>query len=234
MQFTRISLRNTRVVENAIVEPGPNFNYLVGQNGAGKTSLLEGIHMLSTGNSFRTRKSINLIRYHQNMMQSFAEFLYRCDGRSRCIGVERMSDGSTKVKIDHRYTNRLSDLTQTIPLLVLHPESHWLLNGGPSLRRKLVDWGVFHVEPQFIAVWRGYKRVLEQRNAVLKRAADEETIHIWDHGLVELGERLHGYRLEYLSALSPFLSNLLEKAGLGNSITLSMQRGVERGSFTRT
>ena len=225
MQFTRITLRNTRIIQSAIVEPGPGFNYIVGGNGSGKTSLLEGIHTLSTGNSFRTGNPISLIRHHQNVMQSFAEFLYRCDGNPHRIGIERMSDGSTKVKIDHQRTHRLADLTQTIPLLALHPESHWLINGGPSQRRKLIDWGVFHVEPGFISVWRHYKRALEQRNEALKRATDIETIHVWDHSLAELGERLHGYRVRYLSALSPFLSSLLGKAGWGSSVTLSLRRG---------
>ncbi len=225
MQFTRINFRNTRIVESASIEPGAGFNYFVGDNGAGKTSLLEGIHILSTGSSFRTRKPANLIRYEQATLQSFAEFIYRYDEKPHTIGVERARNGTTQAKIDRAHTHRLADLTQTIPILALHPEIHQLINGSPLLRRKLIDWGVFHVEPDFIATWREYKRLLEQRNAALKQAADNATISVWDKGLAEAGERLHGYRASYLSELTPFLRCLLAKVEWGADMVLSIRAG---------
>ncbi len=225
MQFHRISLRNTRILENTCIEPGLGFNYFVGENGSGKTSLLEGIHILSTGSSFRTRRTGNLIRHEQDDLRSFAEFAYRSDQRPHTVGVERSRSGSTHVKIDRQSTSRLTDLTQAVPILVLHPESHNLINGGPTLRRKLIDWGVFHVEPQFVTVWRDYKRALDQRNAALKQGVDDGAVTIWNGILSEAGEKLHAHRVEYLSDFSPFLFQLMEKVGWGSSVSLSVRRG---------
>ena len=225
MQFHRITLRNTRNLENVSIEPGAGFNYFIGENGSGKTSLLEGIHILSTGSSFRTRKPANLIRHEQPTLQSFAEFTYRNDLRPHTVGVERARNGSTRVKIDRETTSRLTDLTHTIPLLALHPESHNLVNGGPTLRRKLIDWGVFHVEPGFISVWRDYKRALDQRNAALKHGASDEAVTVWNRILAVAGEKLHNHRVEYLSGLFPFMFQLLEKAEWRSSVSLSLRRG---------
>jgi DNA replication and repair protein RecF len=225
MQFHRITLRNIRNLEDAGIEPGAGFNYFVGENGSGKTSLLEGIHVLSTGSSFRTRKPVNLIRHEQASLQSFAEFTYRSDLRPHTVGVERARNGSTRVKIDRESTYSLTDLTQTIPLLALHPESHNLVNGGPTQRRKLIDWGVFHVEPGFVSVWREFRRALDQRNAALKHGASDEAVIVWNRVLAEAGESLHKHRVDYLSDLLPFMSQLLERAGWGSSVSLSIRRG---------
>lgn len=225
MQFHRITIRNTRNVEEASINPGAGFNYFVGDNGSGKTSMLEGIHILSSGSSFRTRKPANLIRREQSTLQSFAEFTYRSDSKPHTVGVERTRDGSTRIKIDREYTSRLSDLTHTIPLLALHPESHNLINGGPTLRRKLIDWGVFHVEPNFISVWRDYKRALDQRNAALKCGASDDAVTVWNGVLARAGEKLHIHRIDYLSGLTPFMSQLLEKAGWDSGLSLSIRSG---------
>lgn len=225
MQFCRITLRNTRILKNVHIEPGPGFNYFVGENGSGKTSLLEGINILSTGGSFRTRRPANLIRHEQAALQSFAEFTYRNDGKSRTVGVERARNGSTRVKIDREPANKLTDLTQIIPLLVLHPESNKLINGGPVQRRKLIDWGTFHVEPDFVSVWREYNRALKQRNAALKQAASDDTVTAWNGALAHAGEKLHKHRETYLSGLLPFMSRLLDKVNWNSTVSISIRRG---------
>ena len=225
MQLVRVAIRDTRNLEHIDIALGPGINYLVGQNGAGKTSILEGINILSTGVSFRSRSADKLIRHGAPTLQVFAEYVSRRDSHAHTIGVQRARSGNTRVRIDGENATRLSDLTQRLPIIALHPESHQLVMGGPSLRRKLIDWGVFHVEHSFLETWKDYRRALDQRNAALKQGAENSAILVWDETLAENGEKLHQKRERYLEHLLPFINRYLSTIEWGSGVTISLRRG---------
>ena len=225
MQLNRVSLRNVRIVEEAGFEPGPSFNYVVGSNGSGKTSLLEGLHILSCGSSFLTKQLNSVIRHDQVSLLATADYTDPEDNSAHHAGVERGRDGSSRIRVDREDVARMSDLSRNLPVIALQPESHQLLGGGPSERRKLLDWGVFHVEHQFMEAWRDYRRSLAQRNATLKAGGDREAIRLWDPGLAASGERLTAYREAYLEQLAPILAQALASVEFGREVAVELQRG---------
>jgi DNA replication and repair protein RecF len=107
---------------------------------------------------------------------------------------------------------------------VIDPEIHKLLEEGPGRRRRFLDWGVFHVEPGFLPLWRRYHQALRQRNAALKQDAGDEELLGWEHELAASGETLLRQRSHFLDRIRPSLASLGE-ALLDEPISLAHQPG---------
>jgi len=146
-----------RNLEAATLELGANLNILHGENGAGKSSVLEAIHILSTGRSFRTRHIKNIIRHNQEKLTVSGAVLAR-DAEKR-IGVEK-SPQKTTARLNRAPVQAISELSKVLPLVVLHPSSYTLLTGEPAKRRAFLDWGAFHQDTNFLGHWRAYSRAV--------------------------------------------------------------------------
>jgi DNA replication and repair protein RecF len=104
-----------------------------------------------------------------------------------------------------------------------------LVTGGGEPCRRLVDWGLFHVEPDFLSLWRRYARALKQRNALLKARVRDHQLDAWDHELAEAGEPLTRRRMAYLETLEPLLQTIAaELAPSLGSARLTFQPGWSR------
>lgn len=200
MAITQVNVSQFRNITNAKLTPEPGVNLLLGKNGSGKTSLLEAIHFLGLGRSFRSHLTKRVIQYEQDAFTLFAKFSHQ--GSETPLGLRKSKNGETTLKIAGNKAERLSQLAELLPLQLIHPEGYSLLTGGPKGRRSFIDWGVFHVEPSFFPQWLRIKRLLKQRNMALKTAKSYREIAYWD---VELGGRclqLTEFRREYLTQLS--------------------------------
>ena len=91
-------------------------------------------------------------------------------------------------------------------VVTFEPGSHDLIGGGSEHRRRYLDWGLFHVEPNFMPVWRRYARALKQRNALLKAGPVASTLVPWDRELADAGEALTRLRQGYLEHREPFVA----------------------------
>jgi len=227
--FNRILIRNVRVIKNAELEPSPGLNSLVGSNGSGKTSFLEALHILSAGHSFRESKIDHIIANGSSDLRIVADFADAQNHSKRVAGISRARQGSVNARLDQQEIRRLSQISKALPLLALHPESHQIISGGPSNRRRLLDWGVFHVEPGFHETWRQYKRFLDQRNAALKMGAKQTEVAVWDAGLAEAGETINSMRKAYLTRLMPLLNRLAQQFESTGTVSLEYQRGWSAG-----
>jgi DNA replication and repair protein RecF len=184
------------------------LNLLAGENGAGKTSILEAIYLLGRGRSFRTRNTEKLIRHGQNSLTVFGASF---DSPRSVAGVEVSREG-TRARINGRDAESLLALAGVLPVQSIDPEIHKLIDQGPERRRRWLDWLVFHVEPAFMLHWTRYQRALKQRNAVLKAGGDPST---WDPALVEHGSAITDARRSALGRLDPYLQTLFSTfAGL--------------------
>lgn len=197
MHITSLRIENFRNLKGVDIQPHRELNYFYGQNGAGKTSLLEALVVLARGRSFRTSQAEELIGESARSFSIFLE-LNREDGTHR-LGLER-SGSHWKARKDGRDQPVLSVLTRHLPLVLMEPNSHLLISGTPDGRRRFLDWGVFHVEPAFLDVWRRYARVLKQRNAAL-RSRDESVLESLDDLTARLGESVHAFRRDYFASL---------------------------------
>jgi DNA replication and repair protein RecF len=199
----------------------PACSYIYGANGAGKTSILEAIFLLGRGRSFRTRQIRRLIRHGRSGLAVFGEV--EEGQRIRRIGVA-FTEGRLEKKIDGEPAAGTAALAEILPVHTIDPGSHDLIQGGPSERRRFLDWGVFHVEHGYLDAWRRYRRLLGQRNAALKKAAPPAELATWTAALAEAGEAIGRSRATYVAELAPELGER-GKALLGWPLTLEHERG---------
>ncbi|MGD9386499.1 MAG: DNA replication/repair protein RecF, partial [Thioalkalispiraceae bacterium] len=186
----------------------PGLNLIVGPNASGKTSLLEAISLICQGRSFRTPRIDQLIKHHEQALIVFGQL--RVAAEQYKIGLSR-EQKKTQVKINGERIKGATELVGKIALFVLTPESHELLDSGPKMRRQYLDWGVFHVEHQYLSAWQAYHRILRQRNTSLRHHRAKQEIQAWDKPLLEQAEKLHHYRGQYIAELTPLLSKYGEQ-----------------------
>jgi DNA replication and repair protein RecF len=198
MAIRSLEIQHFRNLNNIQVTPQDGLNLIIGPNGSGKTSLLEAIHCLGRGKSFRTHKTNRLICEGMPAFTVFARVEQQ--GRQFTIGMQRQR-GESIIRMDGRNVVRSSELTQALPIAVLEPGMHQLIEEGPEHRRKFLDWGAFHVEHEFHRIWSQYRRTLSQRNAALRSSGNKAAVVNWDHELVQSGKQLDVARRTYLQGL---------------------------------
>lgn len=197
MFFEELRISDFRCFKQAQLKPDLQLNVITGANGSGKTSLLEALYFLSRADSFRRGRRQRIIRNGANQFTVFARFHNR-EG-SGSAGVESSGDES-RLRLNGN-DSAVQPQLRALPVLHVDPSLHELLDDGPEYRRRFLDWAVFHVEPQFIDVWRRYKRALQQRNHVLRNKGVEKGIAAWEPELASSGERLHAFRLSLFERL---------------------------------
>lgn len=207
MPIQLLQLSNFRNFETFRFTPGPGLNLVFGSNASGKSSLLEAIFMLSRAKSFRTSNLNKVVRYGTDTLSVFARIK---DKNEFPLGIEKSASG-IRIRMDSKPVERVSDLSRILPLQIIHPESHKLIEEGPVYRRQFLDWGVFHVEHQFVEKWSRYRHILKQRNAALRDPRLHSTVSSWDEELIAAGEEITGYRHHYVQALQEFLPGYLRQ-----------------------
>ena len=209
MRFSRLDLQDIRSIQEARLSPGPGLNLLLGDNGAGKTSVLEALHVLGYGRSFRGRVRDGLIRTGASAIQVYAEW-QDGGGRPHRVGL-RHAGGDWTGRLDGEDVAQLGDLCAAVAVTTFEPGSHALVSGGGEPRRRFLDWGLFHVEPGYLGQWRRYVRALRQRNALLKARHAGAQLDAWDQEFAEAGEPLQRHREAYMTALTPHLQAVTEQ-----------------------
>ena len=245
MWVKSLNIINLRNISSAQIDLNPCLNCFIGDNGAGKTSVLEALSVLSKGRSFRSGQVSSLIGPAGKSFQVVTKTESRA-GDTHQLGMERDAD-HWSARHNGEDVTQLSELTQLLPHVLLEPNSHVQVSGPPDGRRRYLDWGVFHVEHSFLMLWRRYNRVLKQRNAAL-RQTNRMVIESLDSQFVRLGEQLHLAREKHAGLLNVFLKKQLSffcetlegitvsyrKGWAGDSLAEAIQisdaRDVERGS----
>ncbi|HAK50623.1 MAG TPA: DNA replication/repair protein RecF [Gammaproteobacteria bacterium] len=194
MSLKRLDVTNIRNIEKASLNLAPTINVIVGENGSGKTSLLESAYFLGSARTFRSTNADPLIRRGADVCRVSGV----CEG-AREIAVSRDRSGTKKLSLSGNTIQRTSELAATLPILVLEPQTVNLLIGGPEYRRRFLNWGVFHVEPSFRSIWEDATRCLQQRNQLLKHShAGDAELEVWSKELARLSELIHQFRTRYM------------------------------------
>lgn len=205
MRVTRLEFSNLRCFGHGELAPAPGLNVLHGPNGSGKSSVLEALHLMAYARSFRGRVRDGLVRTDAPAVEVFVEW-QEASGRIRRAGL-RHGGQQWEGRLDGAPLGQLGDLCAALAVVTFEPGSHALVMGGGEARRRFVDWGLFHVEHEFLGLWRRYARALKQRNALLKARQRDGQLDAWEHELHQAGTPLGQARERYLQALQPFLED---------------------------
>jgi DNA replication and repair protein RecF len=221
MSLRRLQVTDFRCLQSAALDLDSRFTLISGANASGKTSVLEAIYILGRGRSFRTRRLEHLIRRGSDRFVVFGEV--EGLGRQSSLGVEGSAAG-VRAKLGGAKAASLAELAPLLPVQIIDPEIHRLIEEGPSRRRRFLDWGVFHVEPRFVGDWQRFQQVLKQRNAALKSQQPRDVIAAWDGDLVRYGEAVSAARSGYVTKLAVHAVSVA-KSLLGMELSLSYRPG---------
>ena len=224
MALENLKIQGFRCLTNVELELNPVGNLISGPNASGKTSLLEAVFFLSRARSFRTAYLDQLVQ--DGAVECVVTGRIRDVSRETSLGV-RCSRSKTEARIGGEPVGSLAELAQALPVQVIDPDIHKLLEEGPARRRRFLDWGVFHVEPGFLEIWRRYQRALRQRNAVLRQNGDRKAAKPWEIALVEAGNLIHDARTRQIQALKPAVAACAEEL-LGDTLELELSPGWGR------
>lgn len=228
MSISNLQIKNLRNISSITIEPSPSINIICGENGSGKTSILEGINVLGLTRSFRTNKARHLVQTEQSSTVVFAAVDPMAQGFKQSIGVERPVEGDARIRYEGSDID-LSTLAELIPLQVINSDTFMLLEGSPAVRRQFLDWGVFHADKAFIQLWRGFRRVLKQRNTLLKCGKiDNQLRQVWDREFISFSEQLNRLRIEYLKLLKPEFETVVAQLLEGMNIQLGFSYGWDK------
>jgi DNA replication and repair protein RecF len=205
VSLQRLKVSGFRCLEEFEIEPDSRLNLITGSNASGKTSLLESIFYLGRGRSFRTSGNRELIQAGQPGVVIFGE---TAQGEQKHrIGVE-VAIGQRKVRVNGDAGNG-ADLARLLPVQVIDPEIHELIQGAPELRRRFLDWGVFHVKHSFLETWRRYRKALSQRNAALRQGGTDAELSLWNEALIEHGEEIDKLRTAFIAEFNIIFSAIM-------------------------
>lgn len=226
MPVKEVVITHFRNLSRVSFAPNCEMNLIVGPNGSGKTSILEGIYFLGRARSFLTNKSRSFIQHGEKSCTVFGGVDAKNEGLALSIGVSRTLEGMNKIKVAGDYVRTSAPLLELLPIQVINPGAFSLLNGGPSGRRQFTDWGVFHVEHAFLESWRSFSRCLKQRNSLLRKGVNNpKEISPWDDKFVAHAEKVALYRDRYIENFIPhFHQALSEMTDLGG-VTISFSKG---------
>lgn len=222
MGLISLGIRHFRNLSAVDLEPSGGINVISGPNASGKTSLLEAIYFLGRARSFRTSRFDRLVESGAEQLQVFGRL--EADTAPLALGIER-SRRETQIRIGGRSVSAVSALAAVLPLQLVHPNSHRLLEEGPQYRRRFLDWGVFHVEPAFFPAWQRYQRALRQRNAALRSDQSFTYASAWDQELVDAATAIDAVRRRYVKRLGPRVAVFTERLAAIEHVTLAYRSG---------
>ena len=225
MTLDLLKIHNLRNIEKIEFSPGARINLIHGINGSGKTTLLESIYLLGRGRSFRDAKIGALIKEGKNSLDIFSTHIQEKKATLN-IGIRKQGK-KTEVRVNQKSLNKLSKLARLVPIQLLTPRSHEILERGPQYRRRFLEWGVFHVEQDYQNTYKRFMRVLNQRNAALRTSSI--AAKYWNSEFVSSAQKLNNYRELYLDKLKKTLNEELAFLVNNNTIELRWKRGWKDG-----
>ncbi|CDZ76163.1 DNA replication and repair protein RecF [Legionella massiliensis] len=206
MTLAQLQIQNLRNIRSARYNFHPHLNLIIGANGSGKTSFLEAIYLLGSGHSFRTREISPLVSHDKDQLTVFAR-----TNDEQSISIQKSLTSATQVRLNSYPCQTTSELAYFLPCQVFYQDLFQIIDAGPSVRRSLLDWGLFHVEPSYHNLLKEYKRALKQRNALLRQKAQLRYFEPWNKIISELALNLDNFRSGYFSQLQDEFKRILQQ-----------------------
>ena len=211
MVIKTLSIECLRNITNICIELNPHANFFYGENGAGKTSVLEAVDLVSNGRTFRTRYTKPLIKNGENTLKIQA-LLHN----STHITIKKTLKGTSATK-NNKPIAKQSQLSEIVPAWSIHPDNHNLIQGPQNTRRKFMDKGVFHVKHEFYPVWRAYHKLLKQRNYLLSHSFGTQKnlrkqTQEWENAMVNVANQMDEMRKNYIQGLAFHIKEIIAES----------------------
>jgi DNA replication and repair protein RecF len=186
-----------------------DFNFIVGDNGAGKTNLLEAIFYIGLASSFRAKEEKSLIRRKCNYLRIDAE----ADEKNAAVYLD---SNRKKLTLGGNDVQRLSDFIGWLGITLLSIEDIWLIRGSPARRRSFLDWMIAKISPRYCGALTEYKKIIRQRNGALQMANEtgkHDVLNIFDDQMIQTGNEIYAMRENYMPQIKE--STTLSGTALG-------------------
>lgn len=239
MYLERLCLRNFRNYKECDVSFHSPVTLVVGRNAMGKTSLLESVYFLCTGESHRANSAVELIR-HTSEGFAVTGYLRSDKNTDSLVRLEAVKprQGAFRLKTDGVLQRKRSDWIGQFNVVVFSPESLDLVKGSPTFRRRWLDLLLSQLSREYLEELQRYRGILQHRNALLKRLSiGKETaaeMSIWDGFLVESGVALIEARYAALAHLSTIVETThLSLTGGRERLLLQYVPGIESAASVK-
>lgn len=202
MYLKSIRLEQYRNIAADLLQPARYLTILHGNNGQGKTNILEAVYLLGTARTFRTGKITELIQ-HSASMSLIQGTVQTVEGQSEiCHQLE--NNGTRRVSVDGKTVYRSADLHGKLAVVLFSPDDTAMVKLGPDTRRRYLDRSLYTSNQGFLQKYHNYYRTLKQRNAVLKMQ-QVEGLELWTEQLAVAGVQLMEHRKQYVENLNTLL-----------------------------
>ncbi len=207
MRIHALEAKQFRNLESALIEPHPRFNVLSGDNGQGKTNVLEAIYLLGTLRSFRAGKTEEMVRFGaaQAQVRARVEKLET----QRLLEVT-LAPGHKHARVDGKGA-RASDYFGGFNVVLFAPEDLRLPKGPPAGRRRFLDRAVWNAHPAYLGEVQTYEKVLRSRNAVLREGGPEAMLEVYDEQLERAAVPIVTRRRGLIDELGPRVQAAFER-----------------------
>ncbi len=228
MPIDSLKLANFRSYSQQVFTFSPGVTLVVGANGAGKTNLLESLYVLATTKSWRARDR-DLVRHTADW--------YRLEGAAAKTTIELVYPTGGRKRLKVNQTNiKPEAYLGSLPVVLFEPDSLKIINGAPEERRRWLNQTLIQSHPQYWQNLLAYRRVVNQRNHLLRqkqRAAIEDQVFAWDVTLVELAAQLVDLRAKFIAYVNRRLPSLYRQlAGAKPALHLTYQTGLGEGEYS--
>lgn len=212
MRITTVSVKNIRAHKSYSLSLSPKVTLITGDNGSGKTSLLEAIYIALQGSSFKGG---------DNEIVQFKTPWYRIDvvfddNTTRTVKFDPSRASGKKQFEIHNKTNYRLTHSNKYPVVLFDPDELRLINGSPSRRRQFIDHFIAQFDPEYALSLRRYERALKQRNMLLKKRLDKNNLFVWDVSLSKYGAYIIDRRITLLQQLRPLLAMIYKEIAHSN------------------
>lgn len=230
MRLTALEAQDFRNIANLKLEFDPNKRGIIftGQNGSGKTNILEAVVTALRGTPHRNIKTGDLLRHGTNLAQLGLRL--KSDSEEGHFIGYRLQGKIRQMKLDGADLPSRLQLVRTLPLVSFFPDELEAMRGEPALRRAILD-RAFGITENFVKSWLTYNKLLKSRNLILKERGQEALLMVYSQQLARQGEELHQLRVQFLDQLNNHFIAACQRLGFEYPVALQLKPGFHPGEL---
>jgi DNA replication and repair protein RecF len=215
---TKLSIKNIRSHDSYILDLSPTITVITGENGSGKTSLIEAIYIVLQGSSFKGSDN-DILRAGSDWWR--IDMVLDGETKRTASFDPSLSSGKKKFTVDEKVNYRLPQ-KHKYPVVLFEPDDLRLLNGSPARRRQFIDRFISQLDPLYGTTLHKYERALKQRNNLLKHAyISPEDLFVWNIALSEYGAYIIQQRIIFIEEINGKLNTAYDDiVGTKDSVSI--------------